>query len=206
MGTLRDEQKQIARNRIMEAVAGEIAEHGLVDLSIPDVATRAGVSQRTVYNYFNSKEGILSAFGGWAVQRLEALGGRQVEKDLPMIADAIEVNFRFFSEMGEISAALARISAAAGFGAPQLEVTDVMQRARTEAVSSAIEREYRDLDPAQAAAVTAIIRQLMSFDTWHRLTAGFGIPGVEAGRTAAWVYRLVLDALDGGSVPFEAGS
>ncbi len=190
----------------MEAVAGEIAEHGLVDLSIPDVATRAGVSQRTVYNYFNSKEGIVSAFGVWAVQRFEALGGRQVEKDLPVIADAIEVNFRFFSEMGEISTALARISAAAGFGAPRLEVTDMMHRARTEAVSSAIERDYGDLDPAQAAAVTAIIRQLMSFDTWHRLTAGFSIPGVEAGRAAAWVFRLVLDALDDGSVPFATES
>jgi len=190
----------------MEAVAGELAERGLVDLSIPDVATRAGVSQRTVYNYYNSKEGLVAAFEVWAEERLEDLGGRQVEKDLPAMADAIEVNFRLFSEMGDVSTALARISAAGGFGAPQLEATSRMQRARTEAVSRGVERDYGDLDFAQAAAVTAIIRQIMSFDTWHRLTDDFGIGGVEAGRTAAWVYRLVLDALDNGSVPFETDS
>ena len=47
--------------QILDATCAEIAESGVRDLRLADVATRAGVSSGTVHYYFDSKQALLHA-------------------------------------------------------------------------------------------------------------------------------------------------
>lgn len=53
---LRDEQRDTTRRRIVDAVARLLADAHPAALSVPQVASTAGVSVRTVYRYFPNKE------------------------------------------------------------------------------------------------------------------------------------------------------
>lgn len=60
-GTLRDAHKRATRARIVRAVAELVAEAHPASISVPAVATRAGVGVATVYRYFPTKEALLDA-------------------------------------------------------------------------------------------------------------------------------------------------
>jgi TetR/AcrR family transcriptional regulator of autoinduction and epiphytic fitness len=66
------------RRRIVRAATELLAEHGVEGLSVDDVAVRAEVSRRTVFNYFHSTEELLIAVGaeilGEAVDSLQMDG------------------------------------------------------------------------------------------------------------------------------------
>ncbi|MFC0430687.1 helix-turn-helix domain-containing protein [Kutzneria buriramensis] len=66
------------RRRIVRAATELLAEHGVESLSVDDVAVRAEVSRRTVFNYFHSTEELLIAVGtdilGEAVDSLQMDG------------------------------------------------------------------------------------------------------------------------------------
>jgi len=204
MGSLRDEQKRIARDRILEALAEEIAEHGLLDLSVPAVAERADVSPRTVYNYFENKDVLVGSLPEWAEAQLKKRGGRIVEADLDQIPQAIEINFPLFSELGPVSTALARIAATADVDSPAMATTNRLSSRRTDAVRTAIARVRPDLDSDAVEAVTAMFRTIMSFGMWSRLANDFGLSGADAGRVAAWAHSVLLDALRDGHGPFDS--
>jgi len=68
VGPLRDEQTSLTRDRIIRAVAELAATAHPTAFSVPAVAELAGVSVRTVYRYFPTKEDLLDA--------LSELGGR----------------------------------------------------------------------------------------------------------------------------------
>lgn len=203
MGSLRDEQKRIARDRILEALAAEITENGLLDLSIPTVAERAGVSQRTVYNYFENKDALVRALADWAEQWMEDRGGRVVEPDIKLIPQALEVNFALFAEMGDVTTALARIRSELHRDPGLYGLTDSGHERRTEALRAGLTEVRPDLDPDELAAVTAIFRTLFRFETWDYLANDFGLSGADAGRVAAWAYSVLLDALQDGRGPFD---
>ncbi len=50
-----------ARTRILDATVEAATIHGLVRLSITDIAQRAGVSRVTLYRYFSSKDDLVAA-------------------------------------------------------------------------------------------------------------------------------------------------
>jgi AcrR family transcriptional regulator len=66
-----------AKGAILAAAVAQIEEGGLADLSMREVARRAGVSHQLPYHYFTDREGILAAIAevGFAImcERLEAV-------------------------------------------------------------------------------------------------------------------------------------
>ncbi len=203
MTTLRDEQKRIARDRIMEALAAEIADKGVLEVSVPAVAARAGVSARTVYNYFESKDGLLAALGPWADEYMERRGGVMIAPGLDELPEAVRVNFRTLAEMGDVADALARLSAAVDPGSPLLSRTRELRERRTEAFVAMVVARRPDLDPEHARAVAAAVRILASFSTWHRMTTELGVDAAVAGEAAAWLVELAVAALEESRSPFD---
>ncbi len=59
----RDRKKMATRIAIEDAAARLYTTHGFKETSVPDITEMAGVSQRTFYRYFASKEDVL--FGSW---------------------------------------------------------------------------------------------------------------------------------------------
>lgn len=69
---------RIERSRllILDAALDQFAEHGYVGASLDNVARRAGVSKKTVYNVFGDKERLFRAVIGQAIETAEAFSTR----------------------------------------------------------------------------------------------------------------------------------
>jgi AcrR family transcriptional regulator len=59
--TLRTAQKELTRQRIVDAVLELVAEGELTEVTVPDVARRSGASVATIYRYFPSKDALFEA-------------------------------------------------------------------------------------------------------------------------------------------------
>ena len=84
--TLRDQQAAIARERIFRAVAELLERDGSEALTVPQVAELSGVSLRTVYRYFPTREVLLDAAGRW-------IGGELLKQGYPLSLDDVADSF-----------------------------------------------------------------------------------------------------------------
>jgi AcrR family transcriptional regulator len=203
MSTLREENRRIARARILQALADEIVENGIAALAIPAVAKRAGVSLRTVYNYFESKETLVEALPPWAAERIQEYGARLFEADLERMTEAIPVNFRAFSAMGTVMQAISRIGVALQQEGSEIETSVQIGTRRSAELRDAIAAERPDLAERQVLALAGVVHTLRSFDTWNRLAHGFGLDGDEAGEVASWAFATLVQAIRAGEGPYD---
>lgn len=87
-GSLQEQWKEARREQILDAAGRVFAEQGYHSAKMKDVATEAGVSNGTVYNYFKSKEEVLQAL----LHRLN-----QTEQRADAFEEGLELNgFRDF--------------------------------------------------------------------------------------------------------------
>src|SRR5262249_62319829 len=63
--TLRDQHSELTRDLIFQALTRLVLDEGVHDVSIQQVADVAGVSHRTVYRYFSSREELLDGLAEW---------------------------------------------------------------------------------------------------------------------------------------------
>jgi AcrR family transcriptional regulator len=71
--SLRERRFQQTRELIMRTVAELLEEGDHAELAVPEVARRSGVSLRTIYRYFPTRDELLAATGEWiAEQYLES--------------------------------------------------------------------------------------------------------------------------------------
>lgn len=61
------------RAAMLEAGIAELAEHGLAGASMEAIATGAGVSKRTLYKHFPSKDAVLEAVLALLIERVDPL-------------------------------------------------------------------------------------------------------------------------------------
>jgi AcrR family transcriptional regulator len=59
--SLREEQRELTRSKILSAVLDLVAQGAMGDLSVPMVSDRSGVSVATIYRYFATKDDLLDA-------------------------------------------------------------------------------------------------------------------------------------------------
>lgn len=191
--TLRERQKRMARETILQATVDQAAEVGSFDFSIGDVAKRAGVSHRTVYNYFESRGGLIDALSDWIDAQWAALGGVVVPESLVEVPDATRSNFLIFEEQSHLVEVIARLD-------PVERVTSAQER-RTRAFSRAVADAYPDLTPSQLESTAVLLRQLASARNWYQMTRGHGLSTSQAAEIAAWGIERIIMALDRGELP-----
>jgi AcrR family transcriptional regulator len=171
----------VSRQAIREAVVELLRTEHPAALSIPAVAERAGVSVRTVYRYFPTKQDLIDDVG--LIQRdrvdtlMEGRGGlfdnpgeylaalwTDFERDL----DAVKA--QHLSPLGEEIRARR------------------MEKHRT-AVRRLIDRQHPDCPEADRRDLTDLILMLMSSSAFLDLHVRMGRSGAEAARLAWWAAR-----------------
>ena len=196
--SLRDRQKQVARETILRAAADLIVESGLESLSLADVAHRAGVAKRTLYNYFDSRETLLSELGRWSDDLTLEQGGYLVPEGLDRLPQMIPAVWRTWAAQGTIHQAVLKVAAASS---PSGVSAD--RRRRQAAIADAITEIRPDLGSARANELAAVFHAIASAPVYERLTTQDGLDVDRAGALIGWVIGVVRDALENGADPFE---
>src|SRR5512134_923948 len=97
----RREAKQDTRERILDAVVDVVTREGVHAFTVQNVANAAGVSHRTVYRHFATREALLDGLDELLVRRGISAGviPENVEfEDLPNLVQAVFQSFDAFRD------------------------------------------------------------------------------------------------------------
>lgn len=72
-GSLREEQKKLTRNRLLDAAVTIFGEKSFVDATMEDIAATAGVARVTVYAHFPGKREIIQALAGLVYDTMDEI-------------------------------------------------------------------------------------------------------------------------------------
>jgi AcrR family transcriptional regulator len=183
--SLREQQAEAARQRILRAVVTLLEEAGVEDLTMPQVAAESGISLRTVYRYYPTREQLLEAAGRWIGAELLGQGYPQSLDD---IADTFEDGCRQFARHPGLVRALAVSQLGCEVRAPR-------RAERLDAIRDALRAEVGDLSAEelrQAGAVLAYLHNMLAFTT---LREEHGLGADEIAAALGWAIRTLVDDL-----------
>lgn len=165
------------RSAILAAAAEQFRVHGYETASMDDIAALAGVSKRTVYNHFGSKEEL---FGETLMQMFDSSAGLlelgyQPERDLRgQLVELMRLKMRTLDDPAFI--ALARVAMGEAIHSPERALPIIARLGqREEGVTTWIRAAQQDGklkagDPTFAA--TLLQGQIKTFAFWPQIAMG----------------------------------
>ena len=196
MADLRARQRDLARQTILDACAELVTERRHLSFPMKDVAERAGVSLRTVYNHFATREDLLDALTASFDEEMARRGSPNAA-DLQSgeeVVDAVRTTLRVFDELEGIGEAFAQL--------PLVDVgRDESRRARTTQIVGHLQSLMPDAPPDDAHAIAVVLRHLLSHRSWFWLTREYGLTTDEVIATVTWAMTTLTDAAARGDVP-----
>ncbi|HEU4759053.1 MAG TPA: helix-turn-helix domain-containing protein [Dehalococcoidia bacterium] len=180
---LRERQAEQTRQLIFQALLDQLADAGFRDFNIPCLARRAGVSVRTVYRYFPTRDGLLDAFAVWADAQIGDSPALPANPEA--LAGQARAAFAAFDD--HEATILAQWATPAG-----REVRERGRRRRVESYRAVLRDVTANLPPAEARAALAVIAHLMSSWAWKTFREEFGMSGPESGAAVAWALSTLI--------------
>jgi AcrR family transcriptional regulator len=180
--SLREQQAEAARTRILAAVAELLERDDVEELTVPQVAEVSGVSLRTVYRYYPSREELLQAAGRFIGAELLAQG---YPESLDDVADSFEPACSNFDRHPGLVRALSMTALGR-------EARARRRRERLQAIRTALEEEVGALpeqELRQAEAVLAYLHNMLAYTT---LREESGLDGEEIGQALGWAIRTLV--------------
>jgi len=189
--TLRSQHAELTRDLIFQALTRLVLDEGIHDFSIQQVADAAGMSHRTVYRYFSSREELLEGLAEWLDSQMpKPFDSYQPEE----FASAIRDTHAVFAQQPDRVRALAVVARGA-----KVRLRQRKQHTRTvQRLTSAFTGHLEEDD---ARAVAILIRALAGSDMWCRLTSDYGMDGQQVTRIVVWAVMTLADALKAGKGP-----
>lgn len=191
-----DSRAQRSRDRIMSALAEVAAEKGVAGFSVQEVADRAGVSHRTVYRHYETREALLDGYARWLDLRLRDRGSITEPETAAAIPTAAAEVFERFDDIPDLIDAFVKVSLGTGTRVPRRDE-------RTEEFREVLAGDglIDHLSADDAELVVALVRTLASSNTWFVFRHERGIGGGRAGRAIAWALETLLSELRDGGGP-----
>lgn len=184
------------RRAILDALAHVIVESTAFGFSVQEVAKRAGVTHRTVYNHFPTREALGEALADYVEERLAGLGPAP-DVQLPSVQ-------RFADMVGQLYYGLAtqEVHARAYVMLMMANRRPArLTRARSRRLEEAVARDVVPPDGLSAVELSAVIRMFASSTGWHTLTEHLGLSTEQAATAATWATRTLVGALEVRSTP-----
>ena len=182
---LRARQADETRGRILDA-AIRVMAGGIASVSIPAVASEAGVSVPTVYRHFRSKRDLLAALYPHAVRRA-GLDALVVPRSLDELPDGVRALIERLDAAGDL--ARAAMASPAAEEARAISMPDRMAFGRRIVDSAAPGLTKRDRD--RIARLIVILTTSSSLRTWRD---HLGSSVDEAAGDIDWVVRAAIAA------------
>jgi AcrR family transcriptional regulator len=183
---LRAEQAEATQERIVQAAVDLLSEGDAGDLSMTDVAARAGVSVRTVYRSFSTKDDLLDGVIEWINGRIEqAVGARPETREDYETTTAEVVRVVFGIEP------LYRALLATQAGRASHRRSNAT---RGPSMRAAYAAELEGLDEDQARRVLAVLHAVASSNGALFMKDYWDLSPEDAGRAIQWAIRVLADA------------
>jgi AcrR family transcriptional regulator len=182
---LRDEQAEVTRQRILDALVRTMSR-GVAGLSVPAVATEAGVSVPTVYRHFRTKAELVAALAPYLTRKTRLAEIPDVGSD-DLGAVARELYRRNEAMDAEVRAAMAS----------QLG-QEVRRRTMPERVSmirKAVAERVPGVTGAELERLTRVLLILMSSATMRAYKDYLGMNATDAGEDIAWTVGILQRSL-----------
>jgi AcrR family transcriptional regulator len=183
MTDLRTEQREATRTRIVRAVSDLVATEHPASISVPAVASQAGVGVATVYRYFPTKEALLDAAAGEVLTPGASRLPRSFDEVGPSLVAA-------WSELAT-QLPLVRSQFASQLG------RDLHRRrweAKRDAMAALLREVGIDPDAEEGARLVAIADVLTSSTALLELHDKAGIDPARAAEWCAWAAGLLFAA------------
>lgn len=181
---LHEARAALVRDRVLAGV-GVVLDAG-EELTFQRVAHAAGVSERTVYRHFPTRDDLMAAVFDWANARIGFEG--EQPRDASTMATMIETVFPGFDSIAPVVDAL--LTTAEGRRARLANID-----ARRSAAVALVRAEAPGLDDATTIRLAAVVQVLGSATTWQALRDLWDLDGAEAATTVT----TALDALLAGA-------
>lgn len=189
--TLRDQHAELTRDLIFQAFTRLVLDEGVHDFSIQQVADVAGMSHRTVYRYFSSREELLEGLAKWLSSRMpKDLDSYRPEE----FADAIRDTHAVFAQQADRVRALSALAAGARIRLPH-------RRQHTRTAQRAINAFAGHLREEDGRSVAVLIRALAGSHMWSHLTDEYGMDQQQVTRVVVWAVSTLVEALKAGKGP-----
>jgi AcrR family transcriptional regulator len=184
---LRAEQAAATRARILDAAIDLLQSTDSGDVAIPDVAERAGVSVRTAYRAFPTREHLLEGVLAELSRRFEAIAG-SVPTTLDAFAESAPGAVRAVYEVEPLFRALFATSAG----------RDLHRRTaprRREAMDDMLIAELADLTPKQRRRFLAVAHLLSSSRSVLLLKDYDDLDADDAAAAVRWALGALVAAV-----------
>jgi len=183
--SLRERQAAVIREAILDALADRLDSDDPDDIAMPQVAEQAGISLRTLYRYFPTREAMFDAVGDHVVGRLGL--PRQIEG-----ADDIVPVFLESARRGAQSPRLVR---AMLWTRPGRRARSSHRRRRVDAITAALTEVTSHLPSAEARRREGAIVYLASLPAWITVSEECGLSAEDARLGIAWALDTLVAGL-----------
>jgi len=185
----RDEAKEATRERIIDALVRVVLDEGVHTFSVATVAKRAGISHRTVYRHFASREELLEGLSEAIDAPTSAPEAAAFRR--PLVDQAREGAVGLF---GVLEATRDRATAEFIIGVA-LRHTTRGKRQRWAQARAEVREHFPALSPDEQLAGAAVLRALMSSNAWFHLCVQLDVPVDAAAQGISRAIELVLEDL-----------
>jgi AcrR family transcriptional regulator len=184
-GSLRERQAAVVRDEILDALARGLDREDPEDIAMPQVAADAGISLRTLYRYFPTREDMFEAVGDHVVARL----------GLPReIRDADDI-VRVFTESARLGARSPELVRAMLWTRLGRRARSSHRRRRVDSISAALAEVTSHLPAAEARRRAGAVVYLASLPAWLTVSEECELSAEDAQRGVAWAIETLIAAL-----------
>jgi AcrR family transcriptional regulator len=184
---IRQAHRELTETRILDAALGLLRRQDLEALTIADIAAEAGVTERTIYRHFVSREDLLKALWPHLQRRVGSSGFPTTARDVVALPPRLFANFD--REEGGMRGS---VYSTAGRDL-RLAVNDE----RKAAFSSCVRDARPDLEGDALIRLAAVVQLLDSAFAWVVMKDFWGLDGAEAGRAASEAIAVLLGVRNG---------
>ena len=182
---LRERQAAVIREAILDSLARRLDYEDPDGISMPQAAADAGISLRTLYRYFPTREAMFEAVGDHVVTRLG------LPQEIRDASDIVPV-FRESARLGAQSPELVRSMLWTRLGR---RARSPHRRRRVEAITAALAGVTGHLPPAEARRRAGAVVYLTSLQAWLTVSEECGISAHDAQQGIAWAIDTLLAEL-----------
>ena len=173
------------RQWIVAAAVDLLEQDDQAALTNAAVATRAGVSERTVYRHFATRDALVDALGVEVAQRLDSPAVPQTPEDL---LDYPAKLFASFEAQPNLTRAALNTEVFS-------RLRDGPAAQRWQAIQVMVESRRPDLAREDCRMAAANIRFLLSASTWHYYRHQFGFSAEQVVRSVSMALTIQLQGL-----------